>query len=206
VAIGPQDEVVVLSRDAGGVCVFELDGREKTLCGSPGAKDGQLNKPSDVACDAAGSIYVADTDNDRIAVFKATGEFVANVGSGKLTKPVSVTVDAQGNLYVLQDKKPGVLKIAKAGEAYGEPTLLAESVSQPLSIACDATGRVYVSQNADPGLVVVGADGKTVVTLAKWGEESLRGLPGLAFDRRGFLVCSRGERGGVLRIPIGDIR
>jgi hypothetical protein len=205
IAIGPQDEVVALSQDAAGVCVFGLDGRRKALFGAPGSQDGQLKKPSDVACDAAGSVYVADTDNDRIAVFKATGEFVVNVGAGKLARPVGVAVGPQGDLYVIQDKKPGLVKIPKTGGAYGEPVPLAESTLAPLDVVCDGAGRIYVTQNADPGLTVLDADGKTVATLAKWGEESLRGLPALAFDRRGVLVCSRGDRGGILRIPVSEI-
>jgi sugar lactone lactonase YvrE len=51
--------------------------------GGTGSGDGELDYPGDVAIDAAGRFYVADSGNGRIVIFDAAGEFVANhpVGS-----------------------------------------------------------------------------------------------------------------------------
>jgi hypothetical protein len=212
VATTPQDDVVALNSevspkgDSPGVYIFGPDGRKKTFFGVGGTGDGQLSKPSDVTCDAAGRIYIADTGNDRVVVFDAAGKFVANVGAGQLAKPVALAVDKDGTLYVLQDKQAGLVKLAKSGETYGAPVPLGKAVAQPTAIACDAAGRIYLAQNAEPGLLVLDGDGQTVAALPAWKGESLKSITGLTFDRRGALVCARGDRGGVLRIPVSEIK
>ncbi len=49
------------------------------------------------------SIYVADTDDDEIAVFSSAGTFVGNIiprGSGDLDYPTDLVFDTNGNIYV----------------------------------------------------------------------------------------------------------
>jgi DNA-binding beta-propeller fold protein YncE len=197
VAVGSKDELLVLSRDSAGVCVFGLDGREQACFGTKGAGDGQLDQPSDLDLDAAGNVYVADTNNNRIVVFGPDGAFVANAGAGKIEKPVAVEVDGSGNLYVI--------KIPKAADGYGEPVAFVETQAQPWDVTSDASGRIYIAQDAEPGLLVVGADGGTLAAPSKWGEQNLRGLSGLAFDRRGVLVCSMRNLGVVFRVPLDEL-
>jgi DNA-binding beta-propeller fold protein YncE len=64
-----------------------------------------FNRPSDVAWDAAGNIFVADgSGNARIAKFDKDGKFVKSWGkkgtaSGEFANVLSIAVDAQGNVY-----------------------------------------------------------------------------------------------------------
>lgn len=199
VAVGPKDELLVLSRDSAGVCVFGLDGREQACFGTKGPGDGQLDQPSDLDLDAAGNVYVADTNNSRIVVFGPDGAFVANAGAGRIEKPVGVEVDGGGNLYVIQNEKPGLVKIPKAADGYGEPVAFVETQAQPWDVTSDASGRIYIAQDAEPGLLVVGADGGTLAAPSKWG------LSGLAFDRRGLLVCAMRNLGVVFRVPLDEL-
>ena len=74
--------------------------------GSGGAGD-QFTRPSDVAWDAAGNIFVADGHgpNARIAKFDARGRFLTSWGSrgtqpGQFDAPHSIATDAGGNVYV----------------------------------------------------------------------------------------------------------
>jgi len=205
VAVGPKDELFLLSREYGAVEVMGQDSREIRRFGEKGSGDGQLAMPSDIDLDRAGNAYIADTENNRIAVFGPDGKFIRNVGAGKIEKPVAVEVDIHGNLYVIESKKPGLKKLAKEGDAYRDPVLLIETKSQPSDVTSDGSGRIFVSQNADPGLLILDADGKTLATLDKWGEASTREIAGMVADRAGFLACGLGNRGVIVRIPMNEI-
>jgi 6-bladed beta-propeller len=72
--------------------------------GVPGSS---FNRPTDVAWDRAGNIYVADGigDNNRVAKFDKDGRFIKHWGStgtgpGQFSGVKALAIDAQGNLYV----------------------------------------------------------------------------------------------------------
>jgi hypothetical protein len=74
--------------------------------GSGGAGD-QFTRPSDVAWDAKGNIFVADGHgaNARVAKFEPSGRFIKSWGSrgtepGQFDTPHSIATDVQGNVYV----------------------------------------------------------------------------------------------------------
>ncbi len=92
--------------------------------------EGMFKAPSGAAVDGAGNIYVADTGNDRIAVYTSTGGLKAVYGGeaegGKedkkkgrgglaLKKPEGTAVDAAGNIYVADTGNDRVLRLSAAG-------------------------------------------------------------------------------------------
>ena len=76
--------------------------------GLPGAgqQSDVFQRPTDVAWDAAGNIYVADGyGNSRVAKFDKNGKFVKSWGSrgsenGQFNVAHGIVIDAQGNVYV----------------------------------------------------------------------------------------------------------
>ena len=72
--------------------------------GVPGSS---FNRPTDVAWDRAGNIYVADGigNNNRVAKFDKEGRFLKHWGStgagqGQFNGVKAIAIDAQGNVYV----------------------------------------------------------------------------------------------------------
>ena len=133
VRVDPQDNVWVVDEMSGMVIEFDPQGRVALLlgrkpeslnnpprAGGPGGEGGGggrgraagagadqdvFNRPTDVAWDAQGNIFVADgRGNARIAKFTKDGVFVKSWGQkgsapGQFADVDSIVVDARGNVY-----------------------------------------------------------------------------------------------------------
>ena len=121
VRVDPNDNIWVVDQMTNMVMKFDPQGRVAMLLGRkaeavnvparPAGGDGAgqptdlFNRPTDVAWDAAGDIFVADgLGNARIAKFDKEGKFAKSWGKkgtapGEFANVRSIAVDAQGNVY-----------------------------------------------------------------------------------------------------------
>ncbi|HXG75951.1 MAG TPA: 6-bladed beta-propeller [Gaiellaceae bacterium] len=112
--------------------------------GTSGAGNGQFRNPFGIATDRAGAVYVADTDNNRVQVFSASGAFQRKWGStgsadGQFLSAQDVAVDAQGGVWVADYRNDRVQRFS-AGGAFQQSL----PASQPTGVAVDADGNLYV--------------------------------------------------------------
>jgi len=134
-----------------------------------------LHSPSGVCKDAAGNIYIADKDNNRIRKINTSGiistiagkDTMGYSGDGgpatvaKLNKPVGVKVDAAGNVYFVDlgnnkirkvDAAGVITTIAGAGAAAfggdGGPATAAQ-FNFPSDVALDAAGNIYIADQGN---------------------------------------------------------
>lgn len=149
------------------------------------ASGAQLNAPSSVAVDAAGNLYIADTNNHRvrrvnlssgtIATFAGTGEAAfggdnAPASAAKLNQPRDLAFDAAGNLYIADsgngrvrrvDARTGVITtVAGSGTAgFGGDggAATAASLSGPASVVVDG-GTLYVADRDNGRIRAVALD------------------------------------------------
>ena len=119
VAVDSAGAVYVADINNNRIRKISSSGNVSTLAGSGGATyaDGlalaaSFNKPSGVAVDSSGSVFVADYLNHRIRKISSSGTVTTLAGSGaaayadgvgsaaSLNYPIGVTVDSNGTVYV----------------------------------------------------------------------------------------------------------
>jgi DNA-binding beta-propeller fold protein YncE len=97
------------------VLKFDLEGNFILQWGSPGSGDGQFEHAKDLAVDAQGDVFVADSDNYRVQKFDSNGSFLTKwgtkgAGPSEFSHPWSVECDHQGSVYVLDWPNSRILK------------------------------------------------------------------------------------------------
>src|SRR4051794_15164214 len=170
---------------AGGHYVSFEAFRHRHRSGAPG----RLNLPYDVAPDAIGNLYVADTHNDRIQEFSPTGELIRSwgshgSGSGQFDQPRGIALDPFGNLWVADHENHRVQKFTSDGRFLGRFGanggdgswgLYPGDYNSPRGLSSDADGNIYVADDANNRIVKLSNDGEV---LAVWGRSD--NLPGSA--------------------------
>lgn len=135
---------------------FSASGDFEKSFGGFGSGPGQFNVPHAIAIDAQDRLYIADRDNNRVQVFDADGNFIAQwTGFGR---PSGIDIDADGTLYVSDnqsndERNPGVARGIRIGDARTgtvrafipdpqfDPARMRETMAHGLAV--DSDGNVY---------------------------------------------------------------
>jgi tripartite motif-containing protein 71 len=83
--------------------------------GIPGSGNGQFDHPDQVALNAAGRIFVTDTDNVRVEKFTPALAYVAKFGGKHLIEPRGLSIDPAGNVYVADEQTQRIEKFTGKG-------------------------------------------------------------------------------------------
>src|SRR5271165_1273347 len=116
---------------------------------------GDLAKPTGVAVDKDGNLYVCDTLNDRIEVFDADGVFIRawgknGDGPGYFARPKGVTIDSDGHVWVADGMQDRVQVFTNEGQlliAMGGHGILPGQFQGLVNVASDnKRNRMYTSE------------------------------------------------------------
>uniref|UniRef100_A0A1X7U9G8 SMP-30/Gluconolactonase/LRE-like region domain-containing protein n=1 Tax=Amphimedon queenslandica TaxID=400682 RepID=A0A1X7U9G8_AMPQE len=132
--------------------------------GSEGSANGQFERPTDIAIDSQGLVYVADCWNGRIQKFSPDGEFVGQFGTkgfgpGQLSYPFGITIDtaATGLVYVSESGNHRISVFTSDGVFVGNFGSKGSNIDQfnnPRELAFDKDGFLYVCDSGNGRLVV----------------------------------------------------
>lgn len=192
-----ENNVIRKISSSGDVTTFAGDGTN----GSTDANGtlASFNKPTGVAIDNTGNIYVADSENNKIRKITPAGDVSTLAGSGAsgsddlvgnlatFAIPTGVAVDSFGNVYVADSEGSKIRKITPAGQVttfagngiFGSDDGIgtAATFGSPYSVAVDSSNNVYVADTNNHKIRKITVLGE-VSTIAGNGDQGNADGPG----------------------------
>lgn len=156
VADAELDQVLVYDADK-----FNLIRKIGTCCKSHTlTSPGDFSKPTNVAVDDDGNVYVTDTYNSRVEVFDPDGQFIRawgknGDGPGRFAKPKGIAIDADGHVWVADAMQDRVQVFTPDGKLLiwmGGHGTLPGQFRDVAGLAIDKHNRVFTSEQF-PGRV-----------------------------------------------------
>jgi predicted membrane-bound mannosyltransferase/DNA-binding beta-propeller fold protein YncE len=172
--------------------------------GAPGAQAGQFNAPRGLAVAPDGTIYVADSRNNRIVHYSADltkvlgswGTFAdilkGAAPAGTFSEPWGVAVGPDSSVYVADTFNFRIQKFTADGKfikmwGYFGQAEKPEAFWGPRGLAFDSKGRLFVTDTGNKRVVVFTADGDYVTSFGTGGfaQGQLDEPVGIAVDKQG---------------------
>jgi DNA-binding beta-propeller fold protein YncE len=142
------------------VLVYDADSLKlKRKMGTTGhnhelTSDGDFAKPTGLAVDSEGNLYVCDTLNNRVEIFDADGKFISTFGKsgdgpGYFSRPKGVAIDSDDHIWVvdgMQDRVQVYNKEAQLLISFGGHGLLPGQFQGLVGITTDKNNRIFTSE------------------------------------------------------------
>jgi len=150
-----------------------------------------LNRPSGVAVDGSGNVYIADTFDGAIKEWNVANGLTTLVPSG-LDVLMGVAVDGSGNVYIADTSHSAIKEWNASTQTVS--TLVSSGLGQPWSVAVDGYGNVYFTDTITQAAYEWDASTLQVTTLVSSG---LGAPPGVAVDGSGNVYIA--VAGGAIK-------
>jgi sugar lactone lactonase YvrE len=180
--------------------------------GSEGRGNAQFESPKNIAIDAQGNLYVADSDNHRIQKLNARGEFLLAWGSrtpdnvapppNTFNQPWGIAVDKSGNVYVADTWNHRIQKFDANGKfittwgTNGDTRGIAQTSPLlfygPRAIAIDAQGNLLVTDTGNKRVLKFSPNGDPLAQFGGVGADNGKFLEevGIAIDKQGNIFVA----------------
>lgn len=223
--------------DSGNNAIRKIDtnGNISTVAGGNGsgnsgdgglATQAKLNQPFGVAVDAAGNVYIADTDNHEIRKIDVSTGMISDVAgisgsfgytgdggaatSAKINTPYGVAVDPHGDLYIADTNNNVIRMVDTEGTIHtiagngtsglsgdnGLPT--SAELNHPRYVAVDAVGTVYISDTFNNEVRVIDGTGNIKAFAGN-------GTSGTTVEGLAASATNIGTPGGIALDPQGNV-
>jgi DNA-binding beta-propeller fold protein YncE/tetratricopeptide (TPR) repeat protein len=188
---------------------FLLDGKWQANIGEAEGwldgkkKEGRMQNPNGVAINDNGTVYVADTGNQRIDAFSPDGVFVFSigpkVGTYVLQEPVALAWDKSGFLYFVDKGLKRVFKCEPSGSFIASWGAEGDGPGQfraPVSIAFDGQNYLYTLDAELKRVSVHTRDGVWLTDFFAGGkqEHELQEPAALAISGQKLVIADKGKR------------
>jgi len=181
-----QDGALLYVADQNNHAITVLDAETLAVKGAFGK--GELSLPHDVAWDKAGQLLVADTGNNRIAIFAVTGATGRLVGEhkGGLSSTEGVEAGTDGRVYATSvgDGTLVVYETGKLVHTIGSQGSGRDQFASPHDVAFAPDGTLWVADSANDRVKIFDRSLKLVRILDK-KTYGFSGVRYFAFDRAG---------------------
>lgn len=157
-ALSPDSKLLYLTDMANSRMVV-LDALTLKFVGAFGK--GELSYPHDAEFDKAGRLLVADTGNDRVAIYEVRGAQARVVGELKgLSGPEGVGVAPDGRVFVTNTRTAtlSIFRDGKLEHSFGRYGKGAGEFANPHDVDVAADGSVYVVDSGNDRVQVFDAD------------------------------------------------
>jgi uncharacterized protein (TIGR03663 family) len=189
------------------------EGKQKTLdadkvIGMAGTQPGQFQNPRDVALAPDGTLYVADTTNNRIQHLSAEGSVLQEWGSfadiskgtapgGTFFEPWGIAIGSDGSVYVADTWNHRIQKFTAEGEfitmwGYFGQADTPFAIWGPRDIAIDKNGNLFITDTGNKRVVIYDKDGNYVNQFGSEGLEpgNFSEPVGIAVDKEGLVYIA----------------
>jgi sugar lactone lactonase YvrE len=192
-----------------GDCVVLAGTGEVGLANGPG-NEATFSSPKGIAVDAAGNVFVADTNNHRIRKINPAGVVSTVAGSGtigaytdgivsgaRFNQPIGIAVDASGNLYVADFGNQSLRKISTSGEV---STLKGSLTIQAVAVARD--GQIVIAGGEGSGNQITELSPLGVILATH--STGFSNPTGVAVDASDRIYVADSGNNRIVRIDPGD--
>jgi iron(III) transport system ATP-binding protein len=140
--------------------VFTRDGEWLREFGEMGTGPGKFQRPSGLVWHD-GRVYIADAVNNRVLVFKDSGEFLEKFGGENapvFDLPYDITLAPDGHLYVIEYGAGRLSKLTLSGKVIGQYAKSGSGEAEfatPWGLAVDSRMRVLVADTKNRRIVAL---------------------------------------------------